>query len=354
MISSLILDWAGTLCDDVAITLAATNATLARFGGAPVDLDTYRREFTIPVEGFYAARIGGSVPMAAVDREFFAHYAERIADLELFDGAAALLHVAKQRGLGLFALTTVPEWIIEKALARFGLAGLFTQMYGSAFDKRRVLPQILSDHGLVRDEVLFIGDSTHDVEAAKLAHVRSGAALYGYSPEAKLRAASPDDLFASVADILRALDREHLLHTQKVVIATVGGFIEDRDGRILLVRTRKWSNTFGIPGGKIDYGETMLAAYEREMLEETGLRVTDTRFLMIQDSIESKEFIAPRHFLLINYVSRCANPHELRRNYELEEMRWATLDEAAAMNLNSPTRVALEHGRRAGIFGSEK
>ncbi len=349
MISSVVLDWAGTLADDITVTLAATNDTLVRFGGRAVDLETYRRDFRIPVEGFYASRLPG-VSIGDIDAEFFRRYAQHVDSAPLFDGVHALLHGCVTRGIRLFILSTVPTEILERTLRSRGLADVFTKIHGGASDKRGVLPRMLTDHGLVRDETLYVGDTLHDLEAARIAGVRAGAALYGYTSRSKLSAASPDYAFGSVRDVVNALDREWMYQTQKLVIPTVGGIVVHPDGRILLVRTRKWSDTFGIPGGKIEYGETMLAAYEREIREETGLDVRNSTMLMIQDCIESPEFLQKRHFLLINYVSHAVDPSKLKPNYELEEARWVTIDEALKLRLNQPTRIALDEATARGLL----
>jgi 8-oxo-dGTP pyrophosphatase MutT (NUDIX family) len=44
-----------------------------------------------------------------------------------------------------------------------------------------------------------------------------------------------------------------------------------KDGRILAVSRKNDPNDFGLPGGKVDPGETVRAAAERELKEETGL-----------------------------------------------------------------------------------
>lgn len=49
-----------------------------------------------------------------------------------------------------------------------------------------------------------------------------------------------------------------------------------RDGQVLLVQRANPPDAglWGFPGGKVEYGETLLQAAERELLEETGVQAT--------------------------------------------------------------------------------
>ncbi|MBI3451123.1 MAG: NUDIX hydrolase [Acidobacteria bacterium] len=57
--------------------------------------------------------------------------------------------------------------------------------------------------------------------------------------------------------------------------------IDGDPARIVLVRRRNPPHGWAIPGGFVDYGESVEAAAVREMKEETGLDVTLTRQLHI-------------------------------------------------------------------------
>lgn len=59
------------------------------------------------------------------------------------------------------------------------------------------------------------------------------------------------------------------------VVPCVGAIVHDARGRLLLVRRRNdpGRGLWSVPGGRVEAGESVAAAVEREVLEETGLRV---------------------------------------------------------------------------------
>ena len=125
-------------------------------------------------------------------------------------------------------------------------------------------------------------------------------------------------------------------------IVTVGALIFDPEDRLLLVKTHKWGDRFGIPGGKIEEGEPMAAAVVREIKEETGLDVTDIHFALAQDCIHSPEFYKPTHMVLLNFTCHC-DGGAVTLNEEAEDFAWVTPAQALAMDLNTPTRRLIEH-----------
>jgi ADP-ribose pyrophosphatase YjhB (NUDIX family) len=125
-------------------------------------------------------------------------------------------------------------------------------------------------------------------------------------------------------------------------VVTVGAIIERPDGKILLVRTHKWRDRLGLPGGKVERGERLEDALRRELFEETSLVVRDARFVLVQESIDSPEFHRPAHMVLLNYHCVTEDGSAVQLNDEAEDFVWCAPSEALALGLNAPTRTLIE------------
>ncbi|MGZ9586030.1 NUDIX hydrolase [Paenibacillus marinisediminis] len=62
-------------------------------------------------------------------------------------------------------------------------------------------------------------------------------------------------------------------------IAAVGGFVEDEQGRILLVKTHH--DGWVYPGGQVEVGENLIDALIREIKEESGIDVVVSHLIGI-------------------------------------------------------------------------
>lgn len=123
-------------------------------------------------------------------------------------------------------------------------------------------------------------------------------------------------------------------------LSTVGGLIYNQKNEILVVKTHKWRHLYGVPGGKIAYGETMHEAFKREVKEETNLDIYDIVFVCIQDCIHHKEFYQEKHFLLINFVAYTKTENVIL-NDEAYQYRWIDMHESLLLPLNEPTRFLI-------------
>ncbi|MFN3265415.1 MAG: NUDIX domain-containing protein [Deinococcales bacterium] len=111
--------------------------------------------------------------------------------------------------------------------------------------------------------------------------------------------------------------------------------------KVLLVRTHKWSGLWGVPGGKIDYGEDALTALKREMREEVGLEIHSAEYAFYSDIIEDPKFYKPAHFLSLEFVAY-SDSDAVTTNEEIAEYAWLTLSEALEYPINPYTKRLLE------------
>lgn len=130
-------------------------------------------------------------------------------------------------------------------------------------------------------------------------------------------------------------------------VVCVGALVWGPDGRVLLVRTTKWRGAWGVPGGKVDWGETLVDAVKRELREEVGLELFDVLYAQTQEAVLSEEFWRPAHLLLVDYFAS-ADTHAVTPNEEIEAWAWVTLDDALEYPLNTFTRTLVDRALQVG------
>lgn len=345
MFRNLIFDWSGTLVDDLGPVIEATNAVLAKYNIDALDRESFRRRFRLPYPEFYAELLP-DVALAELEAHFRPAFDAALTPVTVLPHAREKLEWCSALGIRTFVLTSMDTLAFERQMDDFGLRHHFEATYSSVIDKRDVIHQILAQHRLDPEETAFVGDMTHDVETARHGGISSIAVLTGYNHAEILAAVRPDLTVPDLGVLRSLLDRRRNFSRP---IATVGALIHDGTGRVLMIRTHKWSHRWGIPGGKIERGESSTDALHREILEETQLTITDVHFALLQDCIDSSEFIRPEHFLLLNYVAR-ATTTAVTLNEEAEEFLWLTPSEALALDLNQATRTLLAEAKKQNLI----
>ena len=353
MIRNIIFDWSGTLVDDLPAVLKASNFVLTQAGKPAMTLNEFRAEFQLPFTKFYN-RHTPNVPMPQLEEWFHAEYRQAQDAVTELPHAREFLEFCRASQFRTFLLSSVHGDHFKSQCRNNGFDEYFDKPYTDVWDKREKIHEILRENHLQPDETLFVGDMEHDIATAKHGGVHSCAVLTGYNTLEQLRTAQPDLIVEHLAELRTVLEQNNFLHLKplgkpagpnplQTPVPTVGALIFNVRNEALMIRTHKWSNKWGIPGGKIKWGETSEAALRREILEETALKITGIEFIIAQDCIHSSEFYKDAHFVLLNYTCRCAakNPNVVL-NEEGREYRWLTLAAAKKLKLNRPTKILIE------------
>lgn len=96
-------------------------------------------------------------------------------------------------------------------------------------------------------------------------------------------------------------------------------------------------DTWTVPGGKQEFGETMFEGAVREVKEETGLTVSDLELFSASDDVQPD-----RHFVTLQFIARsCEGTPRVMEPEKEDEWRWFPLD-SLPENLYSPTRRFLD------------
>lgn len=203
MIRNVLLDWSGTVADDLRPVWNATNAIFRDYGKRELTLEEFRQHFRLPFSGFYAELLPEATEegLEALYERFFSHLHD---DVTLLPGARGFLDFCHASGRRVFLLSTIkPSHYTVQARA-LGVEGDFERAYVGINDKREKIRELLEEHGLAANETAFIGDMVHDIETARHGKVLGVAVLTGFDPVEKLLPAKPDVMVRDL-DALRRM-----------------------------------------------------------------------------------------------------------------------------------------------------
>ena len=275
MIRNIIFDWSGTLVDDLPGVWQATNHVFRLAGVGEITLERFRAEFTLPFKKFYDRHLP-HIALPQLEEWFHAHFRTLHHTVTELPHARRFLELCREREIRTFLLSSVhPDHYAAQARA-IGFEEFIQHPCTGVWDKTARIHEIIREHQLEPDETLFIGDMQHDIDTAHHGGVLSCAVLTGYNSLGQLRNSNPHLIVEHLGELAAYL--EH--HQWKIAripnqtaaadlrpVPTVGALIYNSAGQVLMIRTHKWSNLWGIPGGKIQFGETALAALHREIME---------------------------------------------------------------------------------------
>lgn len=203
----VIFDFDGTLADSFPWFLGVLGRLADEFGFRRLEdheVETFRGQ---SARQLLAHLRVPAWKLPRIARRMRQHVAHEIDDISLFPGVDQLLCELDRRGTRLAIVTSNSLDNVRLVLGPGNAALIDHYACGaSLFGKRPKIREVLRATDCLPAEAICIGDEIRDLEAARAEGVAFGAVSWGYTKPEALRAQGPEEMFESIAEVLRKLE----------------------------------------------------------------------------------------------------------------------------------------------------
>ena len=168
----VIWDFNGTVLDDVEAGIRSVNTLLAERNLKTIDsVEYYRSVFRFPVIDYYKT-IGFDFdiePYEEIAPKWVALYLENVKDSGIYADVKQTLDIFNQNGIKQCILSASEINMLTKQLTELGIVNDFEQIMGidNIHAGSKLAPAYAWREAHKTAKVLFIGDTDHDVDAAR-------------------------------------------------------------------------------------------------------------------------------------------------------------------------------------------
>lgn len=209
-----IFDWSGTLVDDMALVISATNHVMRVYEKPEWERESFRLSFRLPYEEFYAEHLPG-VALDELESHFREGFAIATDAVPVLPHAENFLTYLQGQQSRMFVLTSMCSVAFEEQVNDLSLSRFFEKTYAGVLDKRELITSLLVENGLDPQRTIFVGDMTHDIETAHHGGIHSAGVLTGYNHREVLESVLPSLLFEDLSlfqnELAKADDWSELL-----------------------------------------------------------------------------------------------------------------------------------------------
>jgi 8-oxo-dGTP diphosphatase len=133
------------------------------------------------------------------------------------------------------------------------------------------------------------------------------------------------------------------VHPQHPQLAVSGAIF--RDDKVLLVRRARSpaKGFYSLPGGRVEFGESLHAALHREVDEETGLRIEIAGLAGWREVLPATG--GGGHYLIMSFAARWS-AREVVLNDEHDDFRWLPSDRPSELKLTGGLQDVIAAARR--------
>lgn len=200
----IIFDFDGTLADTLDALVSITNHLALEFGyrsTTPEEIPKLRNLSSREIVRLSGVSI---FKLPFLLRRIRDNLHGKIQGLNLIPGIKEALIQLKKEGNCLGILTSNSEENVRVFLEKHGIQDLFSFVYSenSLFSKDRSIRKLMKKNHLRPEEIIYVGDETRDIDAAKKIHVKVIAVTWGFNSRQVLAQYKPDFLIHQPSELI--------------------------------------------------------------------------------------------------------------------------------------------------------
>lgn len=207
-IKVVVFDFDGTIADTHDTFVEIVNRLAKTFGYQPVNAEDLAR-----LKNLSSQEIIKQSQVSPLQIPFLLHRVKRelnkqIEQLKPFQGLQYCLNALKERGYTLGIITSNTKENVTIFLENNQLLNLFDFIYSGTplFGKHKIIDRVIRQNKFCADEMIYVGDETRDISAAKKSQVQVVAVAWGFNSPQILAKFHPDHLIHHPLELLDILD----------------------------------------------------------------------------------------------------------------------------------------------------
>ena len=216
----VVFDWNGTIMGDATLVCKGTNEVILAYGGHPVTLQEFQALAHFPLIDFWVSR---GCDRAALERDgdrvhriWGDYYTANSHKHHTRPGGKRLLDFLQKSNIPCGIVSNHTEEETLGLMARLHIREYFTDIVArsslqdathATLSKHEMLASLLAKLPYAPNEIVVIGDTTGDIEAARACGCTAIALTGGYHSDTRLHRAGPDYLCRQLSEVRYTLAR---------------------------------------------------------------------------------------------------------------------------------------------------
>ena len=169
----IFFDFNGTIINDVDLCLDLLNQILTKQNKRNLSMKEYKNVFTFPIKDYYiAAGVDFNIESyESLAKWFIKVYQPLSMECGLYEGIVDTFKYLKDKGYNLYILSASEKNNLLEQCQNYDIVKYFIDILGidniHAASKVNIAIDYMKEHNINGEDVLFIGDTLHDLEVAE-------------------------------------------------------------------------------------------------------------------------------------------------------------------------------------------